>query len=203
MNPDKTFQIGDRVCVTTPLGGRQGQIGVVTVIDTPRYNGTSRPYPYLVKFSDHTSPYHFAFEELELVASASAPTEPQKPGRGVGEKITDAYTVEAGDWVVLRYADHEFEGLAYYDGLTTSLAGRKVGPENLVEAWRVAPPAPPILTKPGTTFYATVRGVPDVKLMVQIITEGTMYYVSPTRAGDYTLHRAKNIDPSTIRDIRE
>ena len=68
--------------------------------------------------------------------------------------------------------------------------------------WEIIHPIP---TAPGAVFRATVRGVPDMRVMVSLMTSPSgdmpptaIPYVSATRAGGLLRHGADDIDPATV-----
>ena len=107
--------------------------------------------------------------------------------------------VQPGDWVECMSQGHKFAG-EVWQVETGALA---VGPSTII--WRnesvfgieitaLTRDVPDLPTKPGTVGRATVRGVPDVRIMRSA---GDWWY-SPGHVANVTCHPDNTIDYSTF-----
>lgn len=89
------------------------------------------------------------------------------------------------------------EQAGYWCGvLAESLrAGQNTSNSFSKSVWELVPL--PIPTEPGTVFEATVRGVPNVRVMVAGLSD--FAYVSNVGVDGTHAHRVDNIDPATVR----
>ena len=109
--------------------------------------------------------------------------------------------VQVGDWVEGTYKGHEFAGEVWESQDDELFAGAALlrwadGKwDSAFEITAITRDVPDLPTKPGTVGRATVRGVPNVRIMRTNIQGG---WVSGLRVNEQQFHGEQHIDHSTL-----
>ena len=109
--------------------------------------------------------------------------------------------VQPGDWIEATYDDHKFAGEVWQSETGALVVGvSTIRWENRVRVFGIEITAitrdvPDLPTKPGTVGRATVRGVPNVRIM---LTDGVYEWASGVAVKGWVLHYEQHIDASTF-----
>jgi len=121
------------------------------------------------------------------------------------ENLSDA---RPGDWIEAEFAEcgraHPFSGEAWENVPGSLMVGPYAvrwdhGGATTYRVKRITRTVNPLPTEPGVVFYATVRGVENVQVMVAPLKLAP--YTTPHKVHEEWLHHEAHIDPESVRIV--
>ena len=106
--------------------------------------------------------------------------------------------VQPGDWVEGTYKGHEFAGEVWNVARALMVGGDTIRygyHDDEIEITSITRDVPDLPTKPGTVGHATVRGVPNVRIIRTDIQDA---WVSGRHVDDQQFHGEKHIDAESF-----